>query len=73
MEKAMCLNKNRELKLCPFRICQVENPPALRGNGTVVTEQFYQCLGEECVAYHVGICLRLSNQVDNLYKRKEKL
>lgn len=69
MPNANCLNKDGEFKLCPFRVYKAEHPPVLRGNGTVITEQFYPCMGEECVAYHVGICLRLSDTVDNLNKR----
>lgn len=30
----------------------------LRGYGDFVTQQFYPCIGEACVGYHVGICLR---------------
>lgn len=48
----------------------IPRSPLLRGQGVTVTEQFYECLGEKCVAYHVGICLRLSDAVDNLYKRR---
>lgn len=46
-------------KRCPFRVCQVERPPMLRGNGTTVIQEFYHCMGEECAAYYRGGCLRL--------------
>lgn len=70
MANANCLDNEANFKLCPFRVLKAEHPPMLRGQGATVTEQFYECLGEKCVAYHVGICLRLSDAVDNLYKRK---
>lgn len=72
MANANCLTITdpAEFKLCPFRVCQVEHPPVFRGHGTTVTQEFYPCMGEKCIAYHVGICLRLSDAVANLYKRE---
>ena len=46
-------------KRCPFRVLKAEHPAMLRGHGSTVTEEFYQCMGEECAAYYRGICLRL--------------
>ena len=59
---ASCIDENSKFKLCPFRVYTEEYPPVLRGNGTITTQVFYPCLGEACVAYHVGICLRLAGE-----------
>lgn len=72
MANANCLTITdpAEFKLCPFRIHQVTHKPAFVGHGDIVTQEFYPCMGEKCIAYHVGICLRLSDAVENLYKKK---
>lgn len=62
--KANCHKENGGLKCCPFRVLRAEHPPVLRGHGTTVTEQFYECLGENCVAYHNGVCLRMIDKED---------
>ena len=49
-------------KRCPFRVCTVERPPMLRGTGTTVIQEFYNCMGEECAAYYAGGCMRLIPQ-----------
>lgn len=72
MPNANCLDKDGEFKLCPFRTFKEQHFPVLKGNGEVVTEQFYPCMGEECIAYHVGICLRLSDAADNLHNGQLK-
>ncbi len=51
--------KDVKEKRCPFRVCKVERPQMLRGNGTTWTEEFCFCMGEECAAYYPGGCLRL--------------
>ena len=72
MANANCLTDTdpAEFKLCPFRVFKQEHLPMMRGNGSRVTQEFYPCMGEKCIAYHVGICLRLSDAVKNLYKRE---
>nr|DAL78195.1 MAG TPA: hypothetical protein [Caudoviricetes sp.] len=65
---ASCINENAKFKLCPYRVYTEEHPPVLRGNGAITTQQFYPCLGEACVAYHVGVCLRLSKRVKEVSK-----
>lgn len=35
----------------------------LKGSGEIITEEFYPCIGEDCMAYHAGICLRLTDSV----------
>lgn len=59
---ASCIDESSKFKLCPYRVYTEEHPPVLRGNGTITTQVFYPCLGEACVAYHVGICLRLAGK-----------
>lgn len=59
---ASCIDENSKFKLCPYRVYTEEHPPVLRGNGTLTTQAFYPCLGEACVAYHIGICLRLAGK-----------
>lgn len=59
---ASCIDENSKFKLCPYRVYTEEHPPVLRGNWTITTQVFYPCLGEACVAYHVGICLRLAGK-----------
>lgn len=31
-----------------------------RGQGDFTLQCFYPCIGEGCIAYHVGVCLRLA-------------
>ena len=59
---ASCIDEKSKVKLGPCRVYTEEHPPVLRGNGTITTQVFYPCLGEACVAYHVGICLRLAGK-----------
>ena len=72
MANANCLTVTDppEFKLCPFRVYQEEYPPMMRGAGVRTTQEFYPCMGEKCIAYHVGICLRLSGEVPVLYKQE---
>lgn len=65
---ASCIDENSKFKLCPYRVYTEEHPPVPRGNGTLTTQVFYPCLGEACVAYHVGVCLRLSKRVEEVTK-----
>lgn len=55
---ANCLDKNGNFKLCPYRVLTEEHKAVMRGAGDFVTQKFYPCVGEDCVAYHVGICLK---------------
>lgn len=50
MANATCLNKDGAFKLYPFRTFKEQHLPVLRGNGEVLTEKFYPCVGEECIA-----------------------
>lgn len=55
---AMCMDDKGKFKLCPYRVFQEEKKAMLIGEGDVVIQGFYPCIGEQCIAYHVGICLR---------------
>ncbi len=55
---ANCLDDKGNFKLCPYRVFTEEHKAMMVGHGDYVTQNFYQCCGEDCVAYHVGICLR---------------
>lgn len=57
--KASCIDKDGNFKACPFRVYHQEHLPITIGSGSSSTEQFYPCMGEECAAYHVGVCLKL--------------
>ena len=53
-----CLDEKGNFKACPYRVITEEHKALLQGHGDFVTQQFYPCIGEACVGYHVGICLR---------------
>lgn len=55
---ANCLDEKGNFKLCPYRIFTKEHKAIGIGNGDSVIQGFYPCVGEDCVAYHVGLCLR---------------
>lgn len=63
---ANCLDDNGNLKLCPYRIFQEEHKALCIGDGDVVTQEFYPCLGQKCIGYHVGICLRLHEALQSV-------
>lgn len=60
---ASCLDEKANFKACPYRIYTEEHPALLRGQNSCTTQVFYPCIGEECAAYHVGICLRLAGNI----------
>lgn len=55
---ASCLDEKGRFKSCPYRVYTDEHKAILRGQVDFVSQCFYPCIGEGCVAYHVGICLR---------------
>lgn len=61
--KGMCLNKEANFKACPYRVYTQEHKAMMKGGSDFITQEFYACIGEECAAYHVGICLRLAGNV----------
>lgn len=54
-----CINENGNFKLCPYRVF-TDN------QGDFVTQKFCKCVGKDCVAYHVGICLRVVGAVKDV-------
>lgn len=63
---ATCLNKDGKFKNCPYRVVTEEHKAILRGQGDITTQLFYPCIGESCIAYHVGICLRAYEALNKL-------
>lgn len=70
---AMCIDKDVKFKKkCPYRVITEEHKAILRGQGDVTTQLFYPCIGEECIAYHVGICLRAYEALNKLQESEKK-
>lgn len=65
MSHAKCINENSEFKACPFRTITEEHKAMIRGQGDIISQSFYPCIGERCAGYHVGICLRLAEVLQN--------
>ena len=63
---ATCIDKDAKFKKCPYRVITEEHKAILRGQGDIITQLFYHCIGEECIAYHVGICLRAYESLNKL-------
>ena len=66
MANAACLNENGDFKLCPFRVHTEVHPALVMGSGDITTQTFYPCAGLECIAYHVGVCLRLQEALQKV-------
>lgn len=60
---ANCLNDKGEFKSCPYRVFTEEHKAITIGSGDCVTQQFYPCVGEQCIAYHVGLCMRVREAI----------
>lgn len=72
MANAECLKENGDFKLCPFRVFTEIRPAVMCGTGDITTQEFYPCAGESCIAYHVGVCLRLQDAMKSVdYGRKK--
>lgn len=52
---ASCLDEKGRFKSCPYRVYTDEHKAVLRGQGDFTSQCFYPC-----IAYHVGVCLRLA-------------
>lgn len=65
MSHANCIDDKGELKACPYRIFTEEHKALMVGQGDIVTQSFYPCIGENCAGYHDGICLRLAEVLHN--------
>lgn len=57
--KVTCIDKERNTKLCPYRVFTRELKALTIGSGDCTTQEFYPCALDSCVAFHEGICLRL--------------
>ena len=56
---ASCLDEKGRFKSCPYRVYTDEHKAISRGQGDFTSQCFYPCIGEGCIAYHVGVCLSL--------------
>lgn len=63
MEGAECINENGQFKACPYRIFTEEHKAITIGQGDIVSQSFYPCIGENCAEFHVGKCFRGSDEV----------
>lgn len=63
---AKCLNDKGDFKLCPYRVFTEEHKAITIGSSDCVTQTFYPCMGEACIAYHVGICLRVQEALKTI-------
>lgn len=51
---ASCLDEKGRFKSCPYRVYTDEHKAILRGQGDFVSQCFYPCIGEGCVAIPCG-------------------
>lgn len=65
---ATCIDEKGDFKACPYRVFTEEHKAVLRGSGDFVVQQFYPCIGEACVGYHAGICLRACEALKEVKK-----
>ena len=60
---ATCIDENAKFKKMPI---QSERKAILREQGDKIIQFFSPCIGEKCIAYHVGICLRAYEALNKL-------
>lgn len=60
---AMCIDKDGKFKLCPYRVFTKEIKAIAIGQGDCTIQEFYPCVGEACIAYHVGLCMRVKETI----------
>lgn len=63
---ANCLDEKGNFKACPYRIFTEEHKAMMMGTGDCITQHFYPCVGEQCIAYHVGLCMRVYEVLKSL-------
>ena len=56
MKEKCCDIKNT--KICPYRVYTQGYKAILDGSGDMIIQEFYPCIGDSCVAYHEGVCMR---------------
>lgn len=65
MSSAKCIDEKGDFKACPYRIITEEHKAMMIGQGDIISQLFYPCIGEHCAGYHIGICLRLTEVLQN--------
>lgn len=58
---ATCIDKDAKFKKCPYRVITEEHKAILRGQGDIITQLFYPCIGEECIAITLAFVLEHMN------------
>lgn len=69
---AMCVDEDAKFKKCPYRVITEERQAILREQGDKIIQFFPPCIGEACIAYHVGICLRAYEALKKLQEGERK-
>lgn len=68
---ATCIDENAKFKKCPYRVITEERKAILRERGDKIIQFFSPCIGEKCIAYHDGICLRSYETLKKLQEVKK--
>lgn len=63
---ARCHDEKGNFKACPYRVITEEYPAVMIGAGSTTVQEFYSCIGEKCIGYHAGICLRLHEALQSV-------
>lgn len=58
-----CFNEDKQLLKCPYRVYTKEHKAVGIGNGDSIFQEFYPCLGQGCIAYHNGQCMRVCETI----------
>lgn len=56
---ANCIDEEGKFKACPYRVFTQEHKAIAVGTGDCVIQDFYPCIGEKCIGYHDGLCMRV--------------
>lgn len=65
MSRAECIDNKGKFKACPYRTITEEHKAIMVGQGDIAVQSFLPCIGELCSGYHLGICLRLAEALQN--------
>ncbi|MGN0317799.1 MAG: hypothetical protein ACI4E1_07715 [Lachnospira sp.] len=57
-----CTKEDGTSRYCPYRVFQETHQPVLKGAGSVITQEFYNCMRTLCAAYDENSdeCMRLN-------------
>lgn len=69
---ATCIDKDAKFKKCPYRVITEESKAILREQGNKIIQFFSPCIGEKCIAYQDGICLRAYEALNKLQESERK-